>query len=213
MRLYAKFGMAFLALSVALYAAFAYGFRPLGAFVHPAMKVVFANHHVAIYVHVFASLFALITGPFQFSARLRKRHLRVHRWSGRGYLTIGVLIGGLSGLYMAQFAFGGLPSRAGFTLLALCWLVTGLLGYLAVRRGDIDGHRRWMVRNFALTFAAVTLRIDLGLFFAAGLQFQDFYPWVAWLCWVPNLLVAEWLLGSRPAGLLGTPTPHIGDAR
>ncbi|MEQ9003518.1 MAG: DUF2306 domain-containing protein, partial [Pseudomonadales bacterium] len=64
---------------------------------------------------------------------------------------------------------------------------------------DIDGHRRWMVRNFALTFAAVTLRLELGLLTGAlGWSFDHAYLTVAWLCWVPNLVVAEWWL-LRPA--------------
>ena len=97
-------------------------------------------------------------------------------------------------MYMAQFAFGGIVSQAGFSLLALGWLFTGLMAYLAIRRRDIHGHRRWMIRNYALTFAAVTLRTYLGLFFAAGVKFEDFYPAVSWLCWVPNLVLAEWLI-------------------
>ena len=47
-----------------------------------------------------------------------------------------------------------------------------------------------MVINFALTFAAVTLRTGLGIGFASGTPFEVFYPYLAWLCWVPNLLVA-----------------------
>ena len=199
MRLFGKICLTMLAITVALYAAFAYGCRPLGSLVHPDMKSVFEAHSLWIYTHVFASMFALVLAPFQLSVRLRQKHVTLHRWLGRSYLTVGVLVGGLSGLYMAQFAFGGLASRAGFTLLALCWLATGWLGYLAVRRSDLVSHRRWMVRNVALTFAAVTLRIDLGLFFAAGVAFQDFYPWVTWLCWVPNLLVAEWLIRTQVA--------------
>lgn len=199
MRLFGKMSLAFLAIAVALYAAFAYGFRPLGSLVHPDMKSVFQIHSIGIYTHVFASIVALVLGPFQFSARLRQRYLSWHRWAGRSYLSVGVMVGGLSGLYMAQFAYGGWPSRAGFSLLALCWLGTGLLGYMAIRRRDIEGHRRWMMRNYALTFAAVTLRIEIGLCFASGLSFQEFYPWLAWLCWVPNLLVAEWLITAHAA--------------
>lgn len=197
MRLFGKICLALLAIAVGLYAVFAYGFRPLGSLVHPDMKIVFNAHSAWIYTHVFASIVALVLGPFQFSARLRQRSLLMHRWAGRSYLAVGVMVGGLSGLYMAQFAYGGWPSRAGFTLLALGWLATGWLAYRAIRRRDIDSHRRWMMRNYALTFAAVTLRIELGVCAAAGLQFQDFYPWVAWLCWVPNLLVAEWLISAQ----------------
>jgi len=56
-----------------------------------------------------------------------------------------------------------------------------------------------MVRNFALTFAAVTLRLWLPASIASGVAFEVAYPVVAWLCWVPNLVLAEWLF-NRKAG-------------
>lgn len=185
--------MTVLALGVALYALVAYGLFPLGNYVHPDMKSVFQAHASAIYLHVFASIVALTLGPFQFSDRLRKAQPALHRWSGRLYLLVGVLLGGASGLYMAQFAFGGWVARSGFTLLALSWLFTGFMAYRAIRRRDIQNHRRWMLRNFALTFAAVTLRIYLGLALAMGLPFEQAYPVIAWLCWIPNLFLVEWL--------------------
>ena len=207
MRLLGKVLLYFLAIGVALYAAVAYGLFPLGSLVHPGMKATFRAHPVGIYTHVFASMLALALGPFQFSSKLRQKHISLHRWSGRVYLSIGVLIGGISGLYMARFAFGGFVSHAGFTLLALGWLFTGVMAYVAIRRRDIESHRRWMVRNFSLTFAAVTLRIYLGAFFAAGLKFEDFYPLVSWLCWVPNLLLAERLFNSRPDNAFNADVP------
>jgi hypothetical protein len=52
-----------------------------------------------------------------------------------------------------------------------------------------------MTRNFALTFAAVTLRIWVPASFVSGIPLAVAYPIIAWLCWVPNLLVAELILG------------------
>ena len=57
-----------------------------------------------------------------------------------------------------------------------------------------------MIRNFALTLAAVTLRNYMPLMLLAfGPSFRQSYVTVSWLCWVPNLLVAEWLV-RRPQG-------------
>ncbi|MFV3517468.1 DUF2306 domain-containing protein, partial [Mycobacterium tuberculosis] len=64
--------------------------------------------------------------------------------------------------------------------------------------GRIASHRRWMVRSFALTLAAVTLRIYLPLSDVLGIGFAASYPVVAWLCWVPNMAVVEWYLRSGP---------------
>ena len=186
----------FLSLAIAAYAGVAYGFFPLGTLVHPALRATFALHRVGIYTHVFASVVALALGPFQFSQRLRARRVSWHRWSGRVYLA-GILIGGLAGLFMATHAFGGTVARAGFACLAVAWLWTGRRAWAAIRARDIDAHRRWMIRNFALTFAAVTLRLWLPSLAAAGIAFEKAYPVIAWVCWVPNLLVAEALVASR----------------
>lgn len=200
----------FLALGVAGYAVVAYSVLPLGALLHPDMKTNFELHAAGIYLHIFSSVFALALGPLQFSARLRERSRRLHRWLGRLYLGVGVLLGGLSGFYMALHAFGGIPARLGFAALAVCWMATGLFAWLAVLRGDIAAHRRWMVRNLALTLAAVTLRMYLPLLTVARVPFEIAYPLVAWLCWVPNLLVSECFQAERPERVSARPAQSSG---
>ena len=186
--------LAFLCFGVAGYAVFVYGFLPLGSVVHPDMRVSFEAHRALVYVHIFASTLALVLGPLQFWAALRSAYPAVHRAMGRVYLGVGVLVGGVSGLLMAPQAYGGLVSTLGFGGLALAWLYSGLRAYRAIRSGDVALHRRWMVRNFALSFAAVTLRLWLPLSMGARLPFEVAYPVIAWLCWVPNLMFAEILL-------------------
>lgn len=186
-----------LSLGVAAYAVLVYGFLPLGVAVQPEMRAAFEAHRFGIYLHVFASAVALALGPFQFSAQLRAMHPGLHRWLGRICLGVGVLVGGAAGLFMAFHAYGGPVSRLGFAGLAMAWLYTGFRGYLAIRAGDVASHRRWMVRNFALTFAAVTLRLWAPAAFASGIPFELSYPVIAWLCWAPNLLVAEMLFNRR----------------
>jgi len=204
--------LAVLSCGVAVYAIVAYSFWPLGTLVHPDMRTTFRAHPIGIYTHIFASSVALALGPFQFSSRLRDSRIELHRLSGRVYLGVGVLFGGLAGLYMSLHAFGGIPSQLGFGCLAVAWLFTGLRALLAIRRHDVATHRRWMVRNLALTFAAVTLRLYLPASMAAGLPFELAYPAIAWLCWVPNLVVAEVLFNRthQPALLptvAGGPAP------
>jgi len=52
-------------------------------------------------------------------------------------------------------------------------------------------HRAWMIRSFALTFAAVTLRLYLPLLLVVPVPFLTGYAAISFLCWVPNLMVAE----------------------
>jgi hypothetical protein len=103
---------------------------------------------------------------------------------------------------MSQYAFGGPVAQLGFAVLAVLWLYTGIRAYLAIRRGVVAKHRQWMVRNFALTFAAVTLRLYLPIPLIAGLDFALAYSIIAWLCWLPNLAFAEWRYNTARAKTL-----------
>ncbi len=92
---------------------------------------------------------------------------------------------------MATLAHGGLGNKLGFAILAVLWLSSSWMAYSRIRAGDIDSHREWMIRNYALTFAAVTLRLWQGVFQALGLEFETGYAIVAWLAWIPNLFVGR----------------------
>ncbi len=196
-----------LSLTIAAYAFVSYGLLPFDAVVDPLLSVTFKAHTFALYSHVFAAAIALSLGAFQFSSRLRAKRLELHRWMGRVYLSVGVLIGGISGLFMALHAFGGVTAQLGFACLAVAWLYTGARAYAAIRTGDIVSHRRWMIRNFSLTFAAVTLRLYIPVSVAAGAAFEDAYPIIAWVAWVPNLIVAEWLFNRRRGSAVTEPEP------
>jgi len=182
--------------AVAVYALVGYFFLTPGQTVHPSMQSAYAAHPWRILIHVAASLVALALGPWQFIPALRRRKA-LHRGLGFVYF-LAVFGGGISGLFTAFIAQGGLISRAGFTVLSLLWVGTAIAALRAIKRGDYCAHEAWAIRSFALTFAAVTIRLQLGAGFAAGQRFEDFYWMLSWTCWIPNLLVAEWLICRRP---------------
>lgn len=188
---FSHFVLIALCLGVAAYAAVAYGFFPLGVLQPPAMRATFEAYSLVMYAHIFGLVLAVAIGPFQFLSKWRARHVVLHRWLGRSYLGIGVLIGGSAGLFMGLHAYGGLYARVGFTTLALAWLYSGARAYFAIRARDIVLHQQWMLRNFSLTLAALTLRLYLPTALIVGADFDLAYPVIAWLCWIPNLIVAE----------------------
>ncbi|WMW80558.1 DUF2306 domain-containing protein [Undibacterium cyanobacteriorum] len=193
-RPYPYYILILLALAIAAYAVLVYGLMPIGKVVHPDMRANFEAHATIVYTHIFASSIALAVGVLQFSKTLRVRHIQWHRWLGRIYLAFGVIPGGLAGLLMAFHAYGGLVSQLGFGVLALLWLFSGVSAYRAIRRGDIKAHQEWMIGNYALTCAAISLRLYLPLSMVAGIPFELAYPAIAWLCWVPNLIYARWMI-------------------
>lgn len=160
----------------------------------------------AFYAHIVGGAVALAVGPLQFWRRLRDRLPRVHRWLGRTYL-LGVAVGAVAGLIIAPSSRAGYVGLFGFGALAVLWLITGWRAYRAIRRHDVPSHRAWMIRNYALTYSAVTLRIWLPLLLLAPLLFGQ--PWdmesafanayaaVPFLAWLPNLVFAEWLIRRR----------------
>jgi Predicted membrane protein (DUF2306) len=193
------------AVGVVAHAVVVHAFLPLGQLVHPRMAEVFRQNAAALCAHGFGAAFALPLGPLQFRAAVRARRPALHRLAGRLHLGVGVGVGGIAGLILAAHAQGGPVGQIGqigqigLGGLALAWLYTGVPAFAAVRSRDFVTHRRRMIRNLALTFAAVTLRIWMPLGFALDRwPFELVYPVVARLCWVPNLPVAEWSLRRRP---------------
>jgi uncharacterized membrane protein len=162
-----------------------------------------SDEHFSRYIlpprlHIAGGIGALLTGPWQFSEKLRARALHLHRWLGRFYL-LEVALGSVAGFVMATVSEQGWATHLGFGMLAVLWFFTGLQAYRMVRAGNIVAHRQWMIRNFALTLAAVTLRIYLPLMlFVLHWSFRSSYVTVSWVCWIPNLLIAEWIV-RRPA--------------
>ena len=143
-------------------------------------------------------LFRSLTGWTQFSRRLRNRYLNRHRFVGKIYV-ISVLFSSCAALFIAFFASGGIISVLGFGSLALLWLITIIKAYTTIRKKDITAHQNWMIRNYALTFAAVTLRIWLPTLVPLVFhgEFLPAYRLISWLCWVPNIIVAKLIINRR----------------
>jgi uncharacterized membrane protein len=150
-----------------------------------------------LWVHAGLAATALITGPWQFIPRLRVRWPRVHRVLGRVYVFC-CLIGGAAGLLLASGTSAGPIARAGFGLLAIVWMGVNANAFRLALVGRYAEHRQWMIRSFALTFAAVTLRIYVTAAQAMGFEFMAAYRAISWLAWVPNLMLAEFYVRGLP---------------
>ena len=177
---------AFLSVGVAV---FSYRYVPqVGPLSPDVMANLFARPWLA--VHAAAAGTALLVGPFQFLPAVRRRLSRLHRWLGRIYAT-SCIVGGAAGFGLAFGTTAGPVAGLGFALLGPLWIYVTAQGWMTARARRFEEHRRWMIRSFALTFAAVTLRLYLPLGVMAGLTFEQIYVATAWISWIPNLLVVE----------------------
>lgn len=154
-----------------------------------------ARGDMAFLAHLLGGSLALLLGPFQFWEGLRNRQPQWHRRMGYGYF-LAITLGGLGGLFCAPTAWAGVPAQIGFTGLALVWLSSAVWGLRAILRGEVDRHRSIMRLSYALTLAAVSLRIQMPLLHLAGLSDLAVYRTVAWSCWMPQTL--GWLGSERP---------------
>jgi len=150
----------------------------------------------ALPIHAGLGATALIVGPLQFIRRTDGRRAPWHRVTGGIYMAC-CLGSAPAGLLLALGATTGPISTVGFGLLAIVWVWTTAMGLRAVLAGRYTAHGRWMVRSFALTFAAVTLRLYMPLGAVLPVNGEDAYRAIAFLCWVPNLVAAELWLSSR----------------
>jgi hypothetical protein len=150
---------------------------------------------IAFFVHVFTSMLALAAGFTQFARSVLFRWPRLHRWMGRLYVLNVCLVTGPASLIMARYANGGLTSRLAFGVLAVLWIGTTALAWRSALRRNWPEHRDWMIRSYALTLSALTLRAWKYLIvWAFHPPPMDVYRLVAWLGFVPNLIVAEWII-------------------
>lgn len=150
---------------------------------------------LAFYVHVFASIFALIGGFTQFNRDILKSYPRLHRFIGKMYVFNILFINFPSALIMAFFAYGFLPSKLAFIILDLLWFWFTLKAWIDIRKKNIAGHRRNMIRSYALTCSALTLRTwKVVLTSFTSLDPVTIYMIDAWIGYVPNLIVAEILI-------------------
>jgi uncharacterized membrane protein len=200
MTIYLKKGMLYVAyaliLIVALYAlTYFIPNRPSPFLEHKPLENIIWR--IAFWTHVGLGALALALGPFQLSVKRRQRNLSLHRQLGKLYV-VSILLASLGAFYASFFADTGWIASVGFGTLAVAWFYTTLRAYQTIRQKKVNEHRAWMYRSYAVTFAAVTLRIILPVELAIlHLPFSVAYPIVAWLCWVPNLLVVEWWLSRQ----------------
>jgi len=153
---------------------------------------------IAFYIHVFTSMFVLAAGFTQFSPVILSRYRTIHRTMGKCYIVIVLFVTGPASFIMALLANGGIPSRMAFTSLSLLWMYSTARAWRMVKAKQYDLHRDWMYRSYALTLSAITLRGWKWLLIALfHLRPLDAYRFVAWMGFVPNLLVAEWIIRKR----------------
>ncbi|MGZ4079121.1 MAG: DUF2306 domain-containing protein, partial [Bacteroidia bacterium] len=133
-----------------------------------------------------------------FSSYLQNNYRKVHRLIGKIYVFNILIINFPAALIMAYYANGFLPSKIAFFILDSLWFGFTLKAFLEAKRRNIASHKEFMIRSYALTFSAITLRTwKLILSGMYNIEPITLYMIDAWLGFVPNLLIAEYLIRRK----------------
>lgn len=155
----------------------------------------------AYYAHVIVAALILLIGFFQVHPTLGLRWRNLHRAFGKIYVGGILFFSAPGGLVMSMFINRGPVVQTSFVLQCSLWFIFTWMAYVRIRQRDIQSHRQWILRSFALTLAAITLRIYVFLgSWSFDLAHPTAYATIAWLSWVPNLLICEWYVrvSNRP---------------
>lgn len=159
-------------------------------------KIIHIKHwRYAFYVHVFLSTITLIAGLFQFSNYILKRYKKFHRAMGYAYVITVIGFAGPSGLIMSFYANGTIWAKTSFVILSVLWITFTVIALVKAKQLKFIAHKKWMIRSFALTLSAITLRL-LAFVLPNFVHLNAFeeYTLIAWLSWTVNLVVAEILI-------------------
>jgi uncharacterized membrane protein len=149
------------------------------------------------YTHVYTSIFVLLFG---FLAILKKDFgiKNLHKNLGKLYILLILVLAAPSGIYMGVFANGGISSKISFVILGCLWWFSTYKAYQLARQKNFSQHKQWMWRSFALTLSAITLRMwKVIIVYLFHPNPMDVYQIIAWLGWVPNILIIEYLITKK----------------
>lgn len=155
--------------------------------------------------HIGFGTVATVTGLLQLWPRLRARHPRLHRWTGRTYFFLGIFPAAILAIPVTLLAEQGVSNQAALLVSTGLWLATGIAGLRAACEHRYRDHRAWMIRNFAITLSLSTSRLWGGPLALIVFSMEDSRVYQgdltamihdmasagAWLSLTANLLIAQ----------------------
>lgn len=145
--------------------------------------------------HGVAGACALLLAPMQFSDRLRRRYVQLHRVVGYVYV-VGTAIAAPIGFYI-QYYHERLGSPRSFSFAAATqatsWIVTTTIALILILQGKTEAHRKWMTRSFAVALVFLEVRAVEGItgWDTLGVSVDET---VVWACNVFTLIAADLVL-------------------
>jgi uncharacterized membrane protein len=152
------------------------------------------------YIHIFSITLCLLAGITQFSTRFLIENRKLHRWIGKMYVYNILVINVPACFILGLFSNGGMIGITGFLLQDILWAYFTVTAVLLIKKGNISGHKKYMILSYAVTTTAITFRIIKNLIYKENLyDYELFYGLNVWISMVINLSIAYLMIRSQKA--------------
>ena len=170
-----------------------------------ALDSAFADRRTLTLLHILPAMLFMVLGPLQFVRSLRAKYPRIHRWSGRIFLTAAAVVG-ITGLTLAfGKTIGGVDEKAAIAVFGSFFLIALAKGLWHTLRREFAQHREWMLRGYAIGLAVATIRPIMATFFAVAVlrghrpEPREFFGTAFWIGFTLQMIAAEiWINYTRP---------------
>jgi hypothetical protein len=160
----------------------------------------FAAHATLTWAHIIPGSVFLGLAPLQFVRGLRENHPGLHRWSGRVLLLAALPTGVTGMLLQLRSPYGGALALSSILVAGTLFLGAAVLAYQAIRRGDRERHREWMIRMLAVGLGVGAVRVIAApLILLTGQRPLELMGIAFWLGFALPVAVGEWWIrATRP---------------
>ena len=117
--------------------------------------------NLGIGLHFLMGTVLVLAWPILLSARIRTRHRKVHRWTGRIYVTAGLLAGAGGLSFILTHGTFSRAAAIAFSLWGAVMMPSSVMAYVHARARRFDRHRAWAIRLFAMVLGSWLFDIEI----------------------------------------------------
>ena len=189
---------------------------PVGESLQNEAPYLYNNHRFVLLFHIACGIVALVLGLFQFVPSLRSSRPTLHRTMGMFYVS-SVVLSGITGFPLSFMMYAAhspairplfIPTLVGLASLSIAWPLTTVMALTRAKQHRFADHRAWMIRSYALTFAAPTARLLAPVLFLLTSDIVLAIN-VTFVSWPLNFLVAELLIRRTEKRSMPASVPQI----
>lgn len=161
----------------------------------------FRNYPVARMTHMVLGILFVLIAPWQLVPKVRRAYPVLHRWIGRISLASSFILIVTGMMFAFMYTYTGFVEQVPTVTYSIIYTWLIFMAIKSILAGDVEKHREWMIRGFAMMMGISATRVWFYLFLkTTDLPSTIFFSSIFWLGLGVNLLIAEvWINMTRPS--------------